>query len=212
MFPLAEDHTAYRLLTRDHVSVAAFDGTPVVKIAAEGLTLLAEQAFKDVSHWLRPSHLKLLAAIWDDPASSANDRYVALELLKNAVIAAEGVFPMCQDTGTAIVIGKKGQQVWTGYADEVALSQGVFNAYTGGNLRYSQNAPLTMYAEKNTACNLPAQIEIYAAPGDAYHFLFLAKGGGSANKTFLYQETKALLSPDKLLDFMRSKMKTLGTA
>ncbi|MCK5418823.1 MAG: fumarate hydratase C-terminal domain-containing protein, partial [Desulfobacterales bacterium] len=151
-------------------------------------------------------------AIFDDPESSANDKVVALELLKNAVIAAEGEFPMCQDTGTAIVIGKKGQSVWTGYADEEALSKGIFNAYTKGNLRYSQNAPLTVYEEKNTGCNLPAQFELYAVQGDEYHFLFLAKGGGSANKTYLYQETKAVLTPQRLLDFMKDKMKSLGTA
>jgi fumarate hydratase class I len=156
--------------------------------------------------------LKQWAAIFDDPKSSANDKAVALELLKNAVIAAEGEFPMCQDTGTAIVIGKKGQGVWTGYSDEEALSKGIFNAYTQGNLRYSQNAALTMYEEKNTGCNLPAQLELYALPGDEYHFLFLAKGGGSANKTFLYLETKAILTPRRLLDFIKEKMKSLGTA
>ncbi|MBU0986396.1 MAG: FumA C-terminus/TtdB family hydratase beta subunit, partial [Proteobacteria bacterium] len=140
------------------------------------------------------------------------DRYVALEMLKNAVISAQGEFPMCQDTGTAVVIGKKGQQVWTGFCDEEALSKGIFNAYTSGNLRYSQNAPLTMFEEKNTGCNLPAQIELYAVRGDAYHFLFLAKGGGSANKTYLYQETKATLTPEKLLPFIQEKMKSIGTA
>ena len=212
MFPLSEDNAEYRLLTDEHVSLTALDGQEVLKIAPQGLTYLAEQAFWDTSHLYRPSHLQLLADIFEDPASSANDRYVALELLKNAVIAAEGVFPMCQDTGTAIIMGKKGQQVWTGYSDEAALSQGVFNAYTNANLRYSQNAPLTMFEEKNTGCNLPAQIELYAVGGSAYDFLFLAKGGGSANKTFLYQETKAILTPDGLLEFMKAKMKTLGTA
>ena len=212
MFPLTEDTTEYRLLTEDHVSTAAFDGAEVLKVSAQGLTFLAEQAFKDVSHLLRPSHLKLLAAILDDPQSSANDRYVALELLKNAVIAAEGIFPMCQDTGTAIIMGKKGQRVWTDGVDEAALSQGVFNAYTRGNLRYSQNAPLNLYEEKNTGSNLPAQIELYATGGDAYRFLFIAKGGGSANKTYLYQETKAVLTPGTLAAFMKEKMKSLGTA
>jgi fumarate hydratase class I len=212
IFPVAGDTTEYRLLTEDHVSAAAFDGADVLKVTAEGLTLLAEQAFNDVSHLLRPSHLKLLAGILDDPESSANDRYVALELLKNAVISAEGVFPMCQDTGTAIIMGKKGQQVWTDGADEEALSRGVFNAYTRGNLRYSQNTPLTIYEEKNTGNNLPAQIELYATGGEEYRFLFLAKGGGSANKTFLFQETKAVLTPENLPAFMREKMKTLGTA
>jgi fumarate hydratase class I len=184
----------------------------MLKVAAEGLTDLAEQAFSDVSHLLRGSHLKLLAEIFDDPESSANDRYVALELLKNAVISADRVFPMCQDTGTAIIIGKKGQRVWTDFSDEAALSKGVYDAYTRGNLRYSQNAALNMYEETNTGCNLPAQIDLYATGGDEYHFLFIAKGGGSANKTYLYQETKAVLTPQKLLDFMKEKMKTLGTA
>jgi fumarate hydratase class I len=212
MFTLAEDTTAYRHLTDEHVSTAQFDGCEVVKIAAEGLVLLAEQAFTDVAHLLRPSHVKLLAKILDDPDASGNDRYVALELLKNAVISAEGVFPMCQDTGTAIVVGKKGQQVWTGFSDEEFLSRGVFNAFTQNNLRYSQNAPLSMYDEKNTGSNLPVQIDLYATDGDAYTFLFVAKGGGSANKTYLFQETKAVLTPEKLIDFMTSKMKSLGTA
>jgi fumarate hydratase class I len=212
MFPLAPDGTDYRQLTTDHVAVTAFDGTDILKVASEGLAFLAEQAFKDVSHLLRASHLQQLSKVFDDPQSSANDRYVALELLKNAVISAEGVFPMCQDTGTAIILGKKGQQVWTGYCDEEALTLGVFNAYTQGYLRYSQNAPLTMYDEVNTACNLPAQVELYATQGAEYQFLFVAKGGGSANKTFLFQETKATLTPKKLLDFLRLKMKSIGTA
>jgi fumarate hydratase class I len=212
MFPVTEDTTEYRLLTKDHVSTAKFDGTEVLKVSANGLTQVAEQAFHDVSHMLRPSHLKLLAAILDDPESSANDRYVALELLKNAVIAAEGIFPMCQDTGTAIVHGKKGQQVWTDGVDEAAISRGVYNAYTRGNLRYSQNAPLNIYDEKNTGCNLPAQIDLHATGGDDYRFLFIAKGGGSANKTYLYQETKAVLTPETLTAFMKEKMKSLGTA
>lgn len=211
-FPVERDETEYRLLTKDYVSMGVFDGADIIKVSSEGLTLLSETAFKDVSHLLRPAHLKQWAGIQDDPEASANDRYVALELLKNAVIAAEGVFPLCQDTGTAIVMGKKGQQVWTGYSDAAALSKGVFNAYTQQNLRYSQNAPLGMYEEKNTLCNLPAQIDLYATEGDVYHFLFIAKGGGSANKTFLYQETKAVLNPEALIDFMGSKMKTLGTA
>jgi fumarate hydratase class I len=212
MFPLKDDPTEYRLLTADHIFPVDVDGNRLLRVASEGLTLLAEQAFRDVSHFLRASHLKQLAAILDDSESAANDKAVALELLKNAVIAAEGEFPMCQDTGTAIVIGKKGQSVWTGYSDEEALSKGIFNAYTEGNLRYSQNAPLTTYEEKNTGCNLPAQFELYAVQGDEYHFLFLAKGGGSANKTYLYQETKAVLTPQRLLDFMKDKMKSLGTA
>jgi fumarate hydratase class I len=212
MFPFGDDATDYRLLTDEHFSLSNLDGQDVLKVAPQGLTQLAEQAYKDVSHLLRPSHLQMLADIFKDPQSSANDKYVALELLKNAVISAEGVFPMCQDTGTAIIIGKKGQQVWTGYSDEAALSEGVFNAFTTANLRYSQNAPLSMFEEVNTGCNLPAQIELYAVEGDEYHFLFLAKGGGSANKTYLFQETKAILTPDNLLSFMKAKMKSLGTA
>ena len=212
MFPLGEDTTEYRLLTKDHVARESFGSESILRIAPEGLTQLAEEAFVDVSHLMRSSHLKQLAAILDDPESSANDRYVALEMLKNAVISAEGVFPMCQDTGTAIVMGKKGQRIWTGYSDEEAISKGVFNAYVNKNLRYSQNAPLTMFEEKNTGCNLPAQIELYAAKGDEYRFLFIAKGGGSANKTYLFQETKATLTPEKLKDFMTGKMKYLGTA
>ena len=212
MFPLGVDSTEYKLLTSDYVSPTEVDGKKLLQVTPEGLTLLAEKAFHDVSHYLRAAHLKQLADIFDDSQSSANDRRVALELLQNAVIAAEGEFPMCQDTGTAIIIGKKGQSVWTGYADEEALSRGVFNAYTQNNLRYSQNAALSMFDEKNTGCNLPAQIELYAVPGDEYRFLFLAKGGGSANKTYLFQETKAVLTPDGLLNFMTDKMKSLGTA
>jgi fumarate hydratase class I len=212
MFPFAEDTIEYRLLTDDHISASKFDGRDVLIVAREGLTHLAEQAFKDVSHLLRSSHLQMLSDVFKDPQALSNDKYVALEMLKNAVISAEGVFPMCQDTGTAIIMGKKGQQVWTGYSDEAALSEGVFNAYTTANFRYSQNAPLSMFEEINTGCNLPAQIELYAVEGEEYHFLCLAKGGGSANKTFLFQETKAILTPENLLDFMKSKMKTLGTA
>jgi len=212
MLPLGEDTTEYRLLTQEHVSLKSFEDIEILIIAPEGLELLAEQAFMDVAHLLRPSHLKLVAKILVDRKSSDNDRYVALEMLKNAVISAEGEFPMCQDTGTAVVLGKKGQQVWTGFLDEEAISKGIFNAYTKNNLRYSQNAPLTMYDEKNTGCNLPAQIELYATQGDDYKFLFIAKGGGSANKTYLYQETKATLTPENLVNFMKEKMKTLGTA
>ncbi len=212
LLPMGKDDTVYRRLTSDHVSTARFDGNPILKIASAGLELLAEAAFRDVSHLLRPAHLAQLAKIFQDPDSSDNDRYVALEMLKNAVISADMEFPMCQDTGTAIVMGKKGQQVWTGGSDEKALSKGVFKAYTNGNLRYSQNAPLSMYAEKNTGCNLPAQVEIYATEGDAYKFLFIAKGGGSANKTYLFQETKAVLNPETLVNFLTAKMKTLGTA
>jgi fumarate hydratase class I len=212
MFELGADSTGYRQLSDAHVSTARFEAREVVKIDTAGLTLLAEQAFTDVAHLLRTSHLQQLAAILEDLESSDNDRYVALEMLKNAVIAAEGEYPMCQDTGTAIIMGKKGQQVWTGGGDEAALSEGVFNAYTRHNLRYSQNAPLTMFEEKNTGCNLPAQIELYATAGDHYGFLFIAKGGGSANKTYLFQETRAVLNPDTLVDFLTTKMKILGTA
>ncbi|MDL1967624.1 MAG: fumarate hydratase [Deltaproteobacteria bacterium] len=212
MFSIGDDYTQYRLLTQEHVISKSFEGLDIVKIDSGGLTLLAEQAFRDISFLLRPSHLKLLANIVDDKESSDNDKYVAVEMLKNAVISAEGVFPMCQDTGTAIITGKKGQQVWTNFSDKEFLSRGVFNAYTKNNLRYSQLAPLTMYDEKNTGCNLPAQIELYATQGDEYNFLFIAKGGGSANKTFLYQKTKAVLKPGELVTFMKSKIKSLGTS
>ncbi len=212
MFQLGDDTTEYRLLTKDYVSTSNLEGNDIIRIAPEGLTFLAENAFRDVAHLLRKSHLEQTAEILSDPEASANDKYVALEMIKNAVISAEGVFPMCQDTGTAVIIAKKGQRIWTGYSDEEALSRGVFNAYRKNNLRYSQNAPLSMYEEKNTACNLPAQIDIYATQGDAYKFLFIAKGGGSSNKTYLYQETKAVLNPDVLVNYMVDKMKTLGTA
>ena len=212
MFPLETDDTEYRLLTAEGVSVDSFRGRDVLVVEPEALTRLAEQAFTDVSHLLRPSHLERLSAIFDDPEATENDRFVAREMLRNAIISAEMEFPMCQDTGTAIILGKKGQAVWTDFNEEEALSKGVFNAYTGRNLRYSQNAPLSMFEEKNTGCNLPAQIDLMAAGGDAYKFLFIAKGGGSANKTYLYQETKAVLNPDTLLNFMREKMRSLGTA
>ena len=212
MFPVGQDKTEYRFLTEDFISLASFEGKEIVKVAPEGLTLLAEEAFRDVSHLLRPSFLDLLTQILKDAKASENDRYVALELLKNAVISAEGEFPLCQDTGTAVIIGKKGQQVWTDGRDEEALSRGVFNAYTKYNFRYSQNAPLTMYEEKNTGTNLPAQIELYITSGGEYKFLFIAKGGGSSNKTYLFQETKAVLNPETLLNFLINKMKTIGTA
>ena len=212
MFPVAPETTAYRRLALEAVAVKPFGETDMVTVSSGGLTRLAEQAFIDVNHRLRPGHLRQLAAIFDDPEASENDRFVALDLLKTAVISADGVFPMCQDTGTAIVMGKKGQRIWTGGDDAEALARGVFNAYTGSNLRYSQNAPLTLYEEQNTGCNLPAQIELYAEPGDAYRFLFIAKGGGSANKTYLFQETKAVLTPDRLVAFLTEKIKSLGTA
>jgi fumarate hydratase class I len=212
LFSIGEDNTEYRLLTEQYVSESTFNGKKVLIVEPKALELLAEQAFKDVSHMLRPSHLALLQQIFKDPEASENDRLVALEMVKNAVIAAEMEFPLCQDTGTAIIMGKKGQQVWADFSNEKMLSRGVFNAYTRSNLRYSQNASLTMFDEKNTGCNLPAQIELYATGGDAYKFLFIAKGGGSANKTYLFQETKAVLNPDSLYAFMEAKMKTLGTA
>jgi len=211
-YPLAEDKTPYRLITTDHVSVADFDGQEVVKVAPEGLTLLAREAMKDIAFYLRTPHLEQVASILDDPESSDNDRGVAVTLLRNAEVSAGGVLPFCQDTGTATVYGKKGQRIWTGGGDEEALSRGVFETYAKENLRYSQVAPLTMYDEKNTGTNLPAQIDLHATSGAEYKFLFVAKGGGSANKTYLFQETKALLNPDKLVPWLTEKMKTLGTA
>jgi len=213
MFPLSGGKTEYRQLTREHVKVKEFEGRDVLVVEPEALSLIAEQAFKDVAHLYRPEHLAQLKKILDDPESSDNDRYVTLELLKNAVIAADRVYPMCQDTGTAIITAKKGQQVWTRADDEKELSRGTFNAYTKNYLRYSQNTPFTMYKEKNTKTNLPAQIDIAAVQGEEYKFLFMAKGGGSANKTFLYQMTKAVLnSEETLINFMLEKMKDLGTA
>ncbi len=212
MLPLAADSTPYRQLTRDYVSTFEIAGQTFLKVEPEALTLLTREAMRDIAHLLRPGHLAQLARILQDPDASANDRFVALDLLKNANIAAGGVLPMCQDTGTAIVMGKKGQLVFTGGGDEAAIARGVFDTYHSANLRYSQLAPLDMYREKNTGNNLPAQIEIFATDGDAYKFLFMAKGGGSANKSYLYQETKALLNPESLLKFVDQKIRTLGTA
>jgi fumarate hydratase class I len=212
MFPLGPDGTPYRKLTDRHVRTAKFDGTDVLAVEPEALSLLAAEAFKDISHLLRPGHLTQLASILDDPEASENDRFVAYDLLKNANIAAGGVLPMCQDTGTAIIMGKKGQRVWTGGGDEAALSAGVFRTYTETNLRYSQVSPVSMFLETNTRSNLPAQIDIYADDGDAYKFLFIAKGGGSANKSFLFQATPATLHPEKLIAFLDEKIRTLGTA
>ncbi|ELV3467677.1 fumarate hydratase [Enterobacter asburiae] len=211
-FPLAHDDTEYYLLTKEHVSVAEFEGQEVLKVEPEALTLLAQQAFHDAAFMLRPSHQKQVAAILNDPEASQNDKYVALQFLRNSEIAAKGVLPTCQDTGTAIIMGKKGQRVWTGGGDEAALSQGVYNTYIEDNLRYSQNAALDMYKEVNTGTNLPAQIDLYSVDGDEYKFLCMAKGGGSANKTYLYQETKALITPAKLKNYLVEKMRTLGTA
>ena len=212
LFEHAADTTTYRKLTSDHVSMTTFEGLEIVKVKPEALTLLAREAMDDVSHLLRSSHLKQLAKILDDPEASDNDRFVAVELLKNANIASARVLPGCQDTGTAIALGYKGQQVFTTGDDAEALSRGIFEAYDQRNLRYSQMAPLDMYTEKNTGNNLPAQIDLYAEPGSQYRFLFIAKGGGSANKTFLYQETKALLNPKSLLAFVAEKIRTLGTS
>ncbi|MGI6520049.1 MAG: fumarate hydratase [Fermentimonas sp.] len=211
-FPMAPDQTPYYLLTKEHVSVAKFEGKEILKVSSEGLTLLAQAAFRDVQFLLRPEHQEQVARILTDPEASDNDKFVALTFLRNSEISAKGVLPFCQDTGTAIIMGKKGQRVWTDGNDEEALSRGVYNTYVNENLRYSQNAPLNMYDEVNTGTNLPAQIDLYATEGDEYHFLCIAKGGGSANKTYLYQETKALLAPGKLEAFLIDKMKSLGTA
>ena len=209
---LGEDDTTYRQLSSDFVSTVEVDGQTFLKVAPEGLRLLAKEAMKDVSFYLRPAHLDKVANILRDPDATDNDRYVAATLLKNAMIAADGELPSCQDTGTAIVLGYKGEQVLTGIDDGEPLSAGVFDTYTKENLRYSQMAPLSMFAEKNTGCNLPAQIDIFSKPGNEYKFLFLAKGGGSANKSFLYQETKSLLNETKLAEFCKEKMFSLGTA
>ncbi len=216
MFPLGPDRTAWKRLPIDAVRTATCDGQTVLRVAPDALSELAFQAFRDVSHLLRPGHLASLRRILDDPEASANDRFVALDLLKNANIAAGGVLPMCQDTGTAIVFGKKGQRVWVDGDEEEALSWGVHRTYTETNLRYSQMAPLSMFEEVNTGNNLPVQFDIMAAPGehhaDEFHLMFVAKGGGSANKSFLFQETRAILSPERLLKFLDGKMRSLGTS
>jgi len=212
MFPLGPDETPYRKLSVDFVSTVPFEGTTLLKVDSEALTQLTFEAFKDISHLLRPGHLAQLSKIFVDPEASDNDRFVALDLLKNANISAAGILPMCQDTGTAIIMGKKGQNIWTGYNDEEAIARGIHQVFQELNLRYSQTSPLEMYKEANTQTNLPAQIEIYETPGDAYKFLFIAKGGGSANKTFLYQESPARLHPKRLLEFFDDKLRALGTA
>ena len=212
LLPLGKDETPYRLLTTDHVSVVEFEGREILKVAPEGLTLLADQAIRDSAHLLRPSHLAQVRKILDDPEASDNDRFVALDMLKNANIAAGWVLPMCQDTGTAIVMGKKGHQVWTDGNDEAAICAGIAKAYKETNLRYSQLAPLSMFEEQNTRTNLPAQIELFADQGDAYKLMFMAKGGGSANKSYLFQETRALLNPEKLRSFIDEKLRMIGTA
>ncbi|MYX07114.1 fumarate hydratase [Streptomyces sp. SID8375] len=212
LLPVGEDNTPYRLVTSEGVSTFEADGRTFLKVEPEALRKLAAEAMHDISHYLRPTHLAQLRKILDDPEASANDRFVALDLLKNANIAAAGVLPMCQDTGTAIVMGKRGQQVLTEGGDEAALSRGIYDAYTQLNLRYSQMAPLTMWDEKNTGSNLPAQIELYATDDGAYKFLFMAKGGGSANKSFLFQETKAVLNEASMMKFLEQKIRSLGTA
>ncbi len=211
-FPMGPDTTEYYLLTKDYVSVSEFEGKEILKIDPEGLAAMANAAFRDVSFLLRPEHQQMVSKILDDSQASENDKYVALTFLRNAEVSAKGKLPFCQDTGTAIIMGKKGQQVWTDGNDEEALSKGVYKTYTEENLRYSQNVALDMYNEKNTGCNLPAQIDLYATRGAEYKFLCIAKGGGSANKTYLYQETKALLNPDTLVPFLIEKIKSLGTA
>jgi fumarate hydratase class I len=211
-FPLDKDTTHYRLLTKSHLSVGRFDGKDILKIDPQALTVLANEAMRDVSFLLRTAHLEKVAAILKDPKASDNDRYVALAMLRNAETSSNGILPFCQDTGTATIMGKKGQHVWTGVKDEEYLARGVYKTYTEENLRYSQTAPLYMYTEVDTGTNLPAQIDIVATDGMEYQFLFVAKGGGSANKTSLYQETKALLNPAGLEKFLTEKMKTLGTA
>ncbi len=216
LLPLGPDETPYRLLTTEGVSTFEADGQTFLRVAPEAIRDLTAEAMHDIAHYLRPAHLVQLRRIIDDPESSGNDRFVAMDLLKNVNISAGGVLPMCQDTGTAIVMGKKSEGVLTGADDGVAISRGVYDAYTRLNLRYSQLAPITMWEEKNTGTNLPAQIELYSTPADGgkpeYKFLFMAKGGGSANKSFLYQETKAVLNPKRMLEFLDEKIRSLGTA
>ena len=213
MFQLGKDETEYRLLTKEGVTVSEFEGKEIVKVSKEALTLLAQEAFHDVEFKLRREHNEMVAKILRDPEASENDKYVALQFLRNAETAVKGILPFCQDTGTAIIHGEKGQQIWTGFEDEEALSRGVFNTFTQDNLRYSQNAPINMYDEKNTKCNLPAQIDIEAVEGAEYRFVMVAKGGGSANKTYFYPMTKATIQNEgTLLPFLVEEMKHLGTA
>ncbi|HEX7475722.1 MAG TPA: fumarate hydratase [Dehalococcoidales bacterium] len=211
-FPLGPDSTKYRLLGKDGVSVATFEGKEILKIAPSALAFLANQAMRDVSFLLRPEHNEMVAKILTDPEASMNEKGVAIAMLRNAEVSAKFELPLCQDTGTATIVGKKGQQVWTGVKDEEYISKGVYKTYTEENLRYSQTVALDMYKETNTGTNMPAQIDLYAAEGMEYKFLFVAKGGGSANKSYLYQETKALLTPTSLFNFLVDKMKSLGTA
>ncbi|HPD95806.1 MAG TPA: fumarate hydratase [Tenuifilaceae bacterium] len=211
-FPVEKDNSEYILLTKEFVSVENFDGNEIVKVNPEGLALLAKVALQNISFMYRTEHIKQIAAILEDSEASKNDKFVALIILRNAEIAAKGILPLCQDTGTATVFAQKGQSIWTGANDAEALSRGIFQTYTTKNLRYSQTVPLDMYTEKNSGTNLPAQIDIYATPGNEYKFLFIAKGGGSANKSMLFQETKALLNPEKLEAFIIDKITNLGTA
>lgn len=210
--PLEKDNTEYRQVSSDYVSVENIGGRDILKVKAEALKLISNEAFHDIMHFLRANHLKQLSQIIADPEASDNDKYVATTLLENAIIAAEGVFPGCQDTGTAIIMGKKGENVWTDGDDEALISEGVFQSYRDNNFRYSQVAALSMYSEKNTCTNLPAQIELYATKGNEYHFLFIAKGGGSANKSLLFQQTKAILNPKSMMEFLENNVKYLGTA
>ncbi len=211
-YPIDKDATRYRLLTKDFISVTEFEGKKILKVDPKGLELLAQEAIADVSFYLRSSHMEKLVKVLDDPQASSNDRFVAHTMIKNQVISAEGELPTCQDTGTATIVAKKGEQVWTGADDAEYLSRGVFNTYRDRNLRYSQIVPFKMFEEKNSGTNLPAQIDIYSEKGSSYEFLFVTKGGGSGNKTYLYQQTPAILNEDSLTKFFKEKIKDLGTA
>jgi len=212
ILPLGEDQTEYRKITADGVSTFEANGETFLKVEPEALRTLTAEAMRDIAHFLRPAHLEQLASILDDPEASPNDHFVARELMQNANIAAGGVLPMCQDTGTAIVMGKKGQNVFTGFDDEQTIARGIYDTYLTSNLRYSQLAPLSLFDEKNTGNNLPAQIELYATQGSEYKFMYMAKGGGSANKSYLFQETKALLNPESLMRFLDINLRKIGTS
>ena len=212
ILPIGDDTTRYRKISDEGVSTFEANGETFLKVEPEAIQLLTATAMREIAHFLRPDHLQQLHNILEDPEASPNDHFVATELLLNANISAGGVLPMCQDTGTAIIVGKKGQHVFTGYDDEETISRGVYDTYLTSNLRYSQLAPLSLFEEKNTGNNLPAQVELYATQGDAYKFLFMAKGGGSANKSYLFQETKALLNPESLMQFLDVNLRKLGTA
>lgn len=212
LFNIQKDLTPYSLLSKEGIKQIDYNGKNILQVSESAMELLCQRAFHDIMHFLRPAHLQQLAKIIADPEASENDHYVATTLLENAVIAAQGVFPGCQDTGTAIILGKKGQNIWTGFNDEEILSKGIFNSYQKNNFRYSQLAPISMFQEKNTGTNLPAQIDLYATSGDEYHFLFIAKGGGSANKSLLFQQTKAVLNPHSMIKFLEDNVRYLGTA